>query len=145
MNEQLQLALSALIQTSLNAIDKGTTFLSSQIPEVIQQLLLWKALESFLLFLTFGIIILLASFSWLYYQYKYWTTKVPISDWKSVEEEIKMTTRFEKNKDCPWLFNIFVFIPITVGLCASLNNLEWLQIWLAPKLYLIEYAKTFIK
>ena len=47
MNEQLQQAISQLITMSLVAIDKGATFLSGQIPDVIQQLLLWKAWESF--------------------------------------------------------------------------------------------------
>ena len=50
MNEQLQQAISQLITMSLVAIDKGATFLSGQIPDVIQQLLLWKAWQSFLHF-----------------------------------------------------------------------------------------------
>ena len=122
MNEQLQLAVSTLIQTSLNAIDKGTTFLSNQIPEVIQQLLLWKAIASFIEFSS-GIFIIGGIFAWLIYQYKYWTTTIETDPFV--------------------ILNLFCIIPLIYG--SSCINLIWLQILIAPKLYLIEYAKDFLK
>ena len=135
MNEQLQLAVSTLIQTSLNAIDKGTTFLSNQIPEVIQQLLLWKAVASFIEFSS-GIFIIGGIFAWLIYQYKYWTTTVTTT-WGDTKKRILDDTG-------PFiLLNLFLIIPLLYG--SSCINLIWLQIWIAPKLYLIEYAKDFLK
>ena len=135
MNEQLQLAVSTLIQTSLNAIDKGTAFLSNQIPEVIQQLLLWKAIASFIEF-SFGIFIIGGIFAWLIYQYKYWTTTVTTL-WGTTK------VRFEDDVGVFSLLNIFLIIPLIYG--SSCINLIWLQILIAPKLYLIEYAKDFLK
>ena len=135
MNEQLQLAVSTLIQTSLNAIDKGTTFLSNQIPEVIQQLLLWKAIASFIEFSS-GIFLIGGIFAWLIYQYKYWTTEIE-GTYKSKE------LRIEEDRGSLSLLNIFLIIPLIYG--SSCINLIWLQIWIAPKLYLIEYAKDFLK
>ena len=135
MNEQLQLAVSTLIQTSLNAIDKGTTFLSNQIPEVIQQLLLWKAVASFIEFSS-GIFIIGGIFAWLIYQYKYWTTTVT-TEWG------KKKVRLLDDAGPFSLLNIFLIIPLIYG--SSCINLIWLQIWIAPKLYLIEYAKDFLK
>ena len=135
MNEQLQLAVSTLIQTSLNAIDKGTAFLSNQIPEVIQQLLLWKAIASFIEF-SFGIFIIGGIFAWLIYQYKYWTTPVTTL-WGTTK------VRFEDDVGVFSLLNIFLIIPLIYG--SSCINLIWLQILIAPKLYLIEYAKDFLK
>ncbi len=135
MNEQLQLAVNTLIQTSLNTIDKGTTFLSNQIPEVIQQLLLWKAIDSFIEF-SFGIFIIGGIFAWLIYQYKYWTTTVTAT-WG--EKKI----RFLSETGAFSLLNILLIIPLLYG--SSCINLIWLQIWIAPKLYLIEYAKDFLK
>ena len=135
MNEQLQLAVNTLIQTSLNAIDKGTTFLSNQIPEVIQQLLLWKAVASFIEF-SFGIFIIGGIFAWLIYQYKYWTTTIE-TEWGTTKQRISL-------EEGPLaLLNIFCVIPLVYG--SSCINLIWLQIWIAPKLYLIEYAKDFLK
>ena len=135
MNEQLQLAVSTLIQTSLNAIDKGTTFLSNQIPEVIQQLLLWKAIASFIEFSS-GIFIIGGIFAWLIYQYKYWTTTVTTT-WG--EKKVRLYAEAGPFS----LLNIFLIIPLLYG--SSCINLIWLQIWIAPKLYLIEYAKDFLK
>ena len=135
MNEQLQLAVSTLIQTSLNAIDKGTTFLSNQIPEVIQQLLLWKAVASFIEFSS-GIFIIGGIFAWLIYQYKYWTTTVTTT-WGTKK------IRFETEAGAFSLLNILLIIPLIYG--SSCINLIWLQILIAPKLYLIEYAKDFLK
>ena len=135
MNEQLQLAVSTLIQTSLNAIDKGTTFLSNQIPEVIQQLLLWKAIASFIEFSS-GIFLIGGIFAWLIYQYKYWTTTVTTT-WGTKK------VRFEEEAGVFPLLNIFLIIPLLYG--SSCINLIWLQILIAPKLYLIEYAKDFLK
>ena len=135
MNEQLQLAVSTLIQTSLNAIDKGTTFLSNQIPEVIQQLLLWKAIASFIEFSS-GIFIIGGIFAWLIYQYKYWTTTIE-TEWGTTQQRISGTNG-------PFVtLNLLCVIPLIYG--SSCINLIWLQIWIAPKLYLIEYAKDFLK
>ena len=135
MNEQLQLAVSTLIQTSLNAIDKGTAFLSNQIPEVIQQLLLWKAVASFIEFSS-GIFIIGGIFAWLIYQYKYWTTTVTTT-WGT--KKIRLYAEAGPFS----LLNIFLIIRLLYG--SSRINLIWLQIWIAPKLYLIEYAKDFLK
>ena len=135
MNEQMQLAVSTLIQTSLNAIDKGTTFLSNQIPEVIQQLLLWKAIASFIEFSS-GIFIIGGSFAWLIYQYKYWTTEIE-------GNYISKKLRIEEDSGPLSILNLFLIIPLIYG--SSCINLIWLQIWIAPKLYLIEYAKDFLK
>lgn len=135
MNEQLQLAVSTLIQTSLNAIDKGTAFLSNQIPEVIQQLLLWKAIASFIEFSS-GIFIIGGIFAWLIYQYKYWKTTVKTT-WG--EEKVRLFSETGAFS----LLNIFLIFPLLYG--SSCINLIWLQIWIAPKLYLIEYAKDFLK
>ena len=136
MNEQLQLAVSTLIQTSLNAIDKGTTFLSNQIPEVIQQLLLRKAIASFIEFSS-GIFLIGGIFAWLIYQYKYWTTTVTTT-WGTKK------VRFEDDAGGAFsLLNILLIIPLIYGIRCI--NLIWLQILIAPKLYLIEYAKDFLK
>ena len=41
MNEQLQTALAALIEKSIKAMEAGADFMAAEIPEVVQQLLLW--------------------------------------------------------------------------------------------------------
>ena len=137
MNEQLQNAVSNLITQSISAFQQGATFLNEQIPDVIHQLLMWKAIGSFLHFFLIGIIgtILLIYFN--YKQFKFWTTPITEGYWKGqprIEEEIG-----------PLVMLNFLQIALLIILYNAITNLDWLQIWIAPKLYLIEYAKTFLK
>lgn len=41
MDKQLQQAVSSLIEKSLSAFEKGADFMAAQLPDVVQQLLLW--------------------------------------------------------------------------------------------------------
>ena len=137
MNEQLQQAISQLITMSLVSIDKGATFLSGQIPDVIQQLLLWKAWESFLHFFIFGVVLSIVIVYANIKQFNYWmqeTTDKNGYKLKRIHEEYSPLA----------LLNIFQIMWLLV-IPNALGNLTWFQIWIAPKIYLIEYAKEFIK
>ena len=46
MNEQLQEALAELLGKANNGIDTAGNFLASELPEVIQQLLMWHGVKS---------------------------------------------------------------------------------------------------
>ena len=137
MNEQLQQAINQLINMSLVAIDKGATFLSGQIPDVIQQLLLWKAWESFLHFFIVGIVLSIVIVYANIKQFNYWMQE-------TTDKDGYKRKRINENYSVIALFNtvqsIWVFI-----LPQAICNLTWLQIWVAPKIYLIEYAMEFIK
>ena len=43
MNEELQTAITKLITTTLDGADKATDFLSAEVPEYINQLILYYA------------------------------------------------------------------------------------------------------
>ena len=137
MNEQLQQAISQLITMSLVAIDKGATFLSGQIPDVIQQLLLWKAWESFLHFFIFGVVLSIIIVYVNVKQFNWW-----------IQETTDKWGDKQKRLNCDYsplaLLNIFQIMWLLV-IPNALGNLTWFQIWIAPKVYLIEYAKEFIK
>ncbi len=47
----LEAALLSIINNTTQAVGKGIDFLSTQIPDVIHQLLMWKAVESFIWFI----------------------------------------------------------------------------------------------
>jgi hypothetical protein len=51
MNEQANKILLGLLQKASDGIDAAVSFSQAQIPDVINQLLIWKAASSFLSFL----------------------------------------------------------------------------------------------
>ena len=137
MNEQLQQAISQLITMSLVAIDKGATFLSGQIPDVIQQLLLWKAWESFLHFFIVGIVLSIVIVYANIKQFNYWMQE-------TTDKNGYKLKRINEDYGALSMLNIVQLMWVFI-LPQAICDLTWFQIWIAPKIYLIEYAKEFIK
>tara|TARA_R110000787_G_scaffold264736_1_gene370626 strand:+ start:62 stop:463 length:402 start_codon:yes stop_codon:yes gene_type:complete len=128
MNEELQNALGALLNKANNGIDTAGEFLASELPDVIQQLLMWHGIKSFVSFISCIIVMILA---------------------------IAMLVKALKNKDLEghWAYasssyellsfnGILVCMSSVISIIPALVNINivWLQIWIAPKLWLIEYA-----
>lgn len=127
------------------AVDKGVDFALTQAPEVVQELLLWKSVTSFIGF-AFGVLMLGLGFVYVFY---------------TVRSIIK--TRPEKGGECNLYWDAFVYhnpsltvysavvFPVltlshtTVFLTVAIQNNDWLKIWIAPKLYLLEYAASLVK
>lgn len=128
MTEQtnvMQDALVSIIQKTQQGIDASVSFLSEQIPDVIQQLLMWQFAKNCLA-------VLLASV--LPFLFVYFFKKV-------VEEE--------KNHPyggplAPYCI-IGGFVSAASLLFAIRCLFEALQIYIAPKVYLIEYAASLVK
>ncbi|MEL7628744.1 hypothetical protein AAGW04_07030 [Pectobacterium aroidearum] len=120
MNEQAQKVLADLLQKASNGIDSAVSFSQAQIPDVIHQLMIWNAVSSalaqiFCVFLITGC---------------YFMT---IKAWKTRDSDLIL----------PSLIASIIFI--SGALIAIFSNFDWLKIWLAPKLYLIEYAANLVK
>ena len=122
MNKDLQESLATVIQKATAGVEAGVDFLSAQLPDVIHQLLMWKAVESFLLmllsFALFGVVIAL----WRY-AYKF---------------EQRNAENISKSGNGYFFAGM---LSLFVGAAAIVSfSITWLQIWIAPKIYLIEYA-----
>lgn len=126
MDKQLQQAVSSLIEKSLSAFEKGADFMAAQLPDVVQQLLLWhlalsatKAVAAVLLL----VVLVVAT-----YKGHKWAMAC-------------------KGYTDPWFFfTMGSALGWGVGATALsfLWNLTWLQIWVAPKIFLIEYAARMV-
>lgn len=127
-------AVALLIEKAISGIDASVSFLQAEIPDVIHQLLLWQlvynAATCFI-----GVALLVGSVFWLNYQWKYWTDTL---EYRGITRK-----RYEQAYAPISMFNLFILLPITWGLCFL--NLTWLQILITPKAYLIEYAATLFK
>lgn len=122
MDEELQKALASMVNKTVGAVQTGADFLMRELPEVIQQLLMWHAVRSAVAFSAFLIGALLS----IYGARRLW-------QW-ATEEDNEMQP--------------FVLLPVVISaflMLGCFNSLAWLQIMIAPKVYLIEYAASLAK
>lgn len=119
MNEELQEALTSIINRVVSGADAVVEFSKEQVPDVLQQLLMWHMMES-LVWCISGVLVLGLTAYTLY--------RVPKSGRRLDELLI--------------LYVLFA-LPLLAGI--KMLNLVWLKVWLAPKLYLLEYAASLVK
>lgn len=146
-------ALVQIIQTTSGAVEKGIGFLSAQIPDVIQQLLLWKFCEA-LVYGAVGVVILVFLGALLYNVMKkpelippqpipeghrYYhepSRKFVPTVWRDTDGDLMPTIIIPG-------IGLLVGIPLAFSLLIELVTA--LQIYVAPKVYLIEYASKLVQ
>ena len=130
MNDQLQKVLADIITRVTSGADAAIQFGKEQIPEVLKQLLIWNFTFSFLIWFS-ATAIIIGYVVWMLTKFRWWQankSKTTVSQ----DNTYGLITS---------LGGIATFIMIFVFWC----NLDWLKIWVAPKLYLLEYAASLIK
>lgn len=144
MEEQLKEALSALMATAASASE----FVASQVPEVVHQAMVWYATKSLALWLLgVAAMIALIAADWMVFKrfkrhYEELNSSLassvikyhPVDMWQ--EEDFVVGYLLMGS-----LLRFVFYIPVI----ALLSNVEWLMIWLAPKLWLMEKAAELIK
>lgn len=139
----LDQALVGIINKTTNSLDSAFTFLSEQIPDVVQQLLLWHLTYSLILTI---IGITLASVT-TYVLIKYSgkgviITQETASRWPKYKDTL---THDEDGEIHPRVMATSVIAIVVYIIALHLITLTWLQILIAPKIFLIEYAASLIK
>ena len=124
MDEELENTANEALRLIIDNAASAKEFILSELPDVVQQILAWKAVES-IAYCVFGAIILMVIPAILYPQWR-------------LRKEI-----LHSGCEIFTIFNLFLLIPLACGIKTM--NLDWLQIWIAPKVYLIEYASELIK
>ena len=137
MNEQLQAELIKIVTTINNGTGTAWDFLQEQTPDVIQQLLMWHGIKSFVAF-CISIMFIITGFI---------LTKKIYKQSKVLSDKAKV-----KDKDNPYgYYDPFPYIamwvaPLLVCILVTpllvFGNLEWLQIWVAPKVWILEYIRS---
>lgn len=149
MNEQANKILVDLLQKASNGIDAAVSFSQAQIPDVIHQLLVWNFVSSLV-----STLLILATLpfacKFIMKMMKREQDGVMGNDgysWERDKEKYKPTLVWEKNGDISpvsMLFGVGVFL-YSLFVFVGVADMTWLKIWLAPKLYLIEYAASLVK
>lgn len=125
MDQELASALVEVINMAVSAKD----FVVSETPDVLKQLLAWKFWENFAYF--WAAVLLIIFTAWAVPK----TIKICIED----EDKKDFIDRYSPIVGVN-MFWVLMIIPI-----GCLMNITWLQIWIAPKIFLIEYAASLVK
>lgn len=129
----LEKSLVTILDKTIAGVEQGVAFLSTEIPDVIRQLLMWHGIKNLIYFFVAMACIVPA----VYFAKKsVYVTRVDGFEWFDDCDPTKegMTAIF-------WsIIAACMIIPIIIFL-----NIEWLQIWIAPKVWLIEYASSLVK
>ena len=162
MQEEAQKILVDLLKGAAKGIDAAVSFSQAQIPDVIQQLILWNLIYSIILNVV--AVALIAAYLWIS-----WMGIKPGVDcyipltpqqlehnrnetWEHKRfkrEEWIGGSGFMRDKDNDIKDGSFIVLAIAgiaaISSAACMFNADWLKIWLAPKLYLLEYAASLMK
>ena len=120
MNEELQKALGELLSKANDGIDAASGFLVAELPEVIQQLLSWHCALSLVWAIVFVVMFI---------------TSIKLFLWGGGED-----CKGSEMEVVVWLLTALGGV---VTFFLAINRIiEALQIWIAPKVWLIEYAAS---
>lgn len=162
MNELLQKALVDIITKTTTGMETAISFLSSELPDVIYQLLMWKMIEDLIklgLWMTLPLICL--AVAWAFGKRRISLDPGPeprVKDFPCKEKDLdswgnplawikamddwarKKSNSEEDRKTCSICSYIFLAGCALLAIIIIVNHLVWLQILISPKLYLIEYV-----
>lgn len=147
MNEQLQKVLADIIAKVTSGADAVVEFSKQQLPEVLQQLLIWHFISNLLSFIIPLVLLTLC----LTISIKFWR-RVPKQESRDNDDRCPWIADEYRDKAHKLYFKYWLSgyvlpaVSFILGLITLFNsNIIWLKIVLAPKLYLLEYAASLIK
>lgn len=130
MNDELQKALAAILQKTTAAATAGVDFLSEQLPDVVRQLLVWHAVKS-AVFCVLYLVLMAACIQAARRAWQAWMTFA--------------YSEHNSGKELRFLGLVVAVLGVLFWAFSAADSLEWLQILLAPKLYLVEYTAAILK
>lgn len=142
MNEQLQQALAAIIGRTMDGVQAGIDFLSAEIPDVIHQLLMWKLVEA-IITTTFCALLIVAIVV-IWFKYAGLGEKIDLDGGNYQNHRWTLTHDCDGDLSPHVMATAFLsLLPLIGSSMEGFSALKVaLQIFIAPKLYLIEYAAS---
>jgi hypothetical protein len=127
VSDKLQASLADMLTKATSVAGDAKDFVVAQLPDVIRQLLLWKMAES-IWECIFPIIVMIGFIIFAKQMMKK-------SNWENGEPN----NGYAVISIVGWILTALSFLYFFFSV-----NITWLQIWLAPKVYLIEYARQMV-
>lgn len=132
----IQNTLEQALIKSIEGIQKtGTELVDAlyqQAPEVVEQLLMWHGIESLIKCIAAILVFVLPLIH--YKVVKHTHQKLKVKEWSD-----------ESGFWIPTFFSGAIVFAISIGCFLAFINLKWLKIWIAPKVYLLEYLADLVK
>jgi len=128
MKEELENTANEALRAIIDNAAAAKDFILAELPEVVQQLLMWKMIESILSMVVSILCCLIAV------GVNVWQFKVVKKHWERITSE---------SAEPFLMFNVlqlFWILPICL-----LFSMTWLKILIAPKVYLLEYATHLVR
>ena len=145
MNEQLQSTVNEILTQSMEAFNKGADWLSGEIPDVVNQLLVWHMIESILANAILIMILITSIVSAIKIPRMARAARKNNEVWtRCYEGSVMPSTSYDAAVAAPY-FILFVVSVIAIMSYSVGDMFVWLQILVAPKLYLLEYSIELIK
>lgn len=146
MNNNLEQAVAGLIEKAIAGMDTATSFLSAEIPDVISQLLLWYGIYYFIVFL-FSITLIVVPLCVLIKKCGVGAV-VDESNSGRYGNRVPTWTHDDDGDFVDKGIGVVLSIVVTViigFLILFHNQLDFLKVWIAPKVWLIEYGADLVK
>lgn len=146
MNEQANKILTELLQKASNGVDSAVSFSQAQIPDVINQLLVWNAVSSAISQVV-SVVLIFISAILIYKGVKDKGERNPNGRWVNDDLFPDAGWFWQKDGSVSLPGGLVLGIGSTISVVSLMTfcvNFDWLKIWLAPKLYLIEYTASLI-
>ncbi|QNU44376.1 hypothetical protein IDH70_04925 [Mixta calida] len=124
MNQQTDKVIAELIQKAMTGVDQAVQFSKDQLPDVVEQLMHWKMVSYGMRIFTCALIFTAMCFLF----------RKSCSWYKGGASESMGFFGF----GCSGLIGL----PALIIIFANVGNL--IQLWLAPKVWLIEYAAQLV-
>ena len=124
MSDSTDKVIASLIQKAMDGVGEAINFSKAQLPDVIEQLMHWKLVSYSLRIFTFALII--AGMCFVFKKG---------CQWHGVAGK-------ENASFACLLFSSLIILFSLIAMTSSIGNL--IELWLAPKVWLLEYASQIM-
>ena len=141
MNEQLQNAVATILDRAISGIDSSVDFMQAELPDVIEQLLMWYAVKG-VIWIVIGLILALPLLAFIKVMLSkdikgatsdsFW-----VQHWSHSDNSLGIGASFFLA-----VLSLLAIVGVSISMC---NIMEPIQIWIAPKIWLMEYAASIVK
>ena len=140
----LESVAEAALVNIINDVTTAKSFIISEIPDVLSQLIIWKTYQH-LFFVVLSLILSLIIIPYCIYWLKTYIF-FDRSNPTEKQKKVLQTVYYEKQLRDSYVAVALALVCCSIGFSVALlcNTMDLLQITVAPKVYLIEYSQQLM-